>query len=148
MEKLSLRLLGAALALALSPLLFMHPVRISGRSMEPLLRDGELHLAFRAWCAGPPSPGEVWLIHTATGPAVKRLMALPGSRVEIRDGELQVGGYPVPEPYVTRPERGSSGPWNTGGGYFLLGDNRQESHDSRAWGALPASQLDGRLWVR
>ena len=146
--RLSPWLLAGAIALASAPFAFLHPVRIQGRSMEPRLRDGDLSLVLRAWCAGPPSPGEIWLIQTPTGPAVKRLVALPASRVEILDGDLLVQGQLIPEPYVAHPERASAGPWNTGGGYFLLGDNRPESHDSRAWGPLGQGQLEGRLWDR
>ena len=138
-------LLGGALVLALAPLLFVHPVRIAGPSMEPSLRDGSLHLALRAWCAGTPRPGEVWIVAPPGAPAVKRIVALPGSRVEILDGDLVVDGHAVPEPYVTHPERGSAGPWETGAGFFVLGDNRPASHDSRAWGALPSDRLLGRL---
>jgi signal peptidase I len=141
-------LLAGALALALAPLAVVHPVRISGRSMEPLIRNGDVRLALRAWCSGRPAPGEVWLVQTPTGPAVKRLVALPSSRVELRDGDLVVNEQLVPEPYVVRAERASSGPWNTGEGYFFLGDNRRESHDSRAWGALPGNHLEGRVWSR
>jgi signal peptidase I len=79
---------------------------------------------------------------------VKRLVALPSSRVELRDGDLVVNDRVVPEPYVQGAERGASGPWNTGEGYFFLGDNRRESHDSRAWGSLPSGHLEGRVWVR
>jgi signal peptidase I len=139
------QLLAGALALALSPLLILHPVRITGRSMEPLLRDGQVRLALRSWCAGRPRPGQVWIVRTPSGTAVKRLVALPGAEVAIQDGELRVNGQPRPEPYVSHPERGSAGPWFTGPGYFLLGDNRPESHDSRAWGALPAEALEGRI---
>jgi signal peptidase I len=138
-------LLAGALALALAPLAAVHPVRITGRSMEPLLRNGEVRLALRAWCSGRPAAGEVWLVRAPTGPAVKRLVALPGSRVELREGTLVVDGRTVPEPYVTRPEQGYSGPWSTQAGYFFLGDNRRESHDSRAWGALPLERLEGRI---
>ena len=139
------RLLAPALALVLAPFAFLHPVRIAGRSMEPLLRDGEVHLALRAWCAGRPRPGQVWLAATPSGTVVKRLVAPPGSRVEIRDGELWLDGKYLPEPYVARTERASGGPWDTGGGWFLLGDNRPESHDSRAFGALPAEGLEARV---
>jgi signal peptidase I len=76
---------------------------------------------------------------------VKRLVGLPGDRVELRDGGLWINGWLVDEPYVDRPERASSGPWALGPGYFLLGDNRPESHDSRAWGALSAQALEGRI---
>ena len=139
------RLLVPALALVLLPFAFVHPVRIAGRSMEPLLRDGEVHLALRAWCAGRPLPGQVWLAAAPGGTVVKRLVAPPGSRVELRDGALWLDGRYVPEPYVARTERASGGPWDTGQGWFLLGDNRAESRDSRAWGTLPAAGLEARV---
>ncbi len=46
------------------------------------------------------------------------------------------------------PEPESSGPWSLGQGYFLLGDNRPESHDGRSWGALSAAALQGRILLR
>lgn len=140
--------MAAALALALTPLLFLHPVKVSGRSMEPLLQNGELRWVLRSWCAGGPAPGQIWVVRTPGGTAVKRLVAGPGTRVELRDGDLWLDGKPVEEPYVARSERAAGGPWDTGSGFFLLGDNRPESQDSRTWGALPASSLQGRLLVR
>lgn len=142
---ISLRLLAAALALGLAPLAVVHPVRIAGGSMEPALRDGQMRVALRAWCAGRPAVGEVWLARGPSGTVVKRLVAGPGMRVELRDGELWVDGTYVPEPYVAVTERASGGPWETGSGWFLLGDNRQESQDSRAWGVLPAGSLEARV---
>lgn len=141
----ALRLLPAALALALSPLIFLHPVRISGHSMEPLLRDGDLRLALRAWCAGAPRPGQVWLAEAPSSPVVKRLVAGPGTQVEIRDGEVWLNGAYLPEPYVARTERASGGPWATGPGWFLMGDNREASQDSRTWGPVPAGALEARV---
>jgi signal peptidase I len=140
--------MAAALALALAPLAFFHPVRIRGRSMEPGLKAGSVCFALRPWCAGTPASGQVWLVRTPGGPAVKRLVGVPGDRVELREGGLWINGSPVAEPYVDRPERESAGPWAVGPGYFLLGDNRPESHDSRAWGALPGSALEGRILFR
>jgi signal peptidase I len=137
--------MAAALALVASPLAFLHPVRISGRSMEPRLKDGEVRLALRAWCAGAPRPGQVWLAAAPGGTVVKRLAAGPGVKVEIRDGELWIDSRFVPEPYVDRTERYSGGPWETGAGWFLLGDNRGRSHDSRAWGPLPGARLEARV---
>jgi signal peptidase I len=136
---------GAALALALSPFLFIHPVRISGRSMEPGLKPGDIRLVLRAWCAGTPRPGQVWLLAAPSGKAVKRLVALPGSHVEFRGGDLWVDGKRALEPYVAWPEQDGRGPWETGGGCFFLGDNRPESQDSRSWGALPPESREGRL---
>jgi len=140
-------LLAGALALALAPLLALHPVRIQGRSMEPLLRDGDVRMALRPWCAGAPQAGEVWIVRTPTGPAVKRVVALPNTRVELVDGDLRVDGKALAEPYVTHPERGSAGPWETGPGYFMLGDNRPESRDSRAWGAVTGDGMEGKVWL-
>ena len=145
MSPRGLRLPGLALLLGLAPLAFVHPVRIQGRSMVPLLRDGDLRLALRAWCAGRARTGQVWLASSPSGIVVKRLAAGPGSRVELRDGELWVNGQYVQEPYLHDTERASCGPWDTGRGWFLLGDNRQESHDSRAWGPLPAGSLEARV---
>jgi signal peptidase I len=139
------RLLAGALALALAPLAVLHPVRVDGRSMEPRLKPGSVCWVLRAWCAGTPAPGQIWLVQTPAGPAVKRLVGLPGDRVELRDGDLWINGARVEEPYVDRIERQSAGPWALGAGYFLLGDNRPASHDSRAWGSLPADGLRGRI---
>lgn len=142
---ISPRLLAAALVLGLAPLAVVHPVRVAGRSMEPLLRDGQVRVALRAWCAGRPVVGQVWVAQGPSGPIVKRLVAGPGSRVEIRDGELWVDGRFVREPYVAVTERASGGPWDTGPGWFMLGDNRGESMDSRNWGILAPSRLEARV---
>jgi signal peptidase I len=113
--------------------------------MEPLLHDGDLRFALRAWCAGSPRPGQVWLATGPSGAVVKRLIAGPGARVELRDGDVWVNGDYITESYVARRDRGSGGPWITGQGWFLLGDNREASQDCRTWGALPAGALEARV---
>jgi signal peptidase I len=131
--------------MALVPLLFLRPVRIQGRSMEPGLADGSVRLALRGWCAGPPAPGQIWLVQTSAGLAVKRLVGLPGDQVDLRDGALWINGKFKPESYPVRADRQAGGSWRTGTGYFLLGDNRPDSRDSRAWGSLPGAGLRGRI---
>jgi signal peptidase I len=140
-----LRALAAALALALAPLAFLRPVLVEGGSMQPRLRPGTVCLALRPWCAGRPAPGQVWLVRGPAGEAVKRLVGLPGDRVELRRGELWINGGRVAEPYLERPGRDTAGPWAAGPGYFLLGDNRATSLDSRACGRLSAAGLRGRI---
>lgn len=134
----------AALALAASPLAVLHPLRIHGRSMEPTLRDGERRWVLRAWAAGPPRLGELWWVEAPDGLAVKRVAGLPGQRVELRDGDLFVDGRRLEPPEGARLER-QEGTWTCGRGTFLLGDNRPESRDSRAWGPLGPEALRGRI---
>jgi signal peptidase I len=135
----------AALAVALVPLAFLHPVQVAGRSMEPGLADGSVRLALRPWCSGRPGRGQVWLVETPAGLSVKRLVGLPGERLALRDGGTLVNGGALPEPYAVRQGAQPEGPWESGPGYFFLGDNRDGSQDSRAWGAQPAASLRGRV---
>jgi signal peptidase I len=134
----------AAVALALSPLLVVHPLRIHGRSMEPALKEGDLRLALRGWAAGAPRRNELWVVDSPQGPAVKRVAALPGERVELKDGDLLVDGRRASPPEGARLER-QDGVWFCADGYFLLGDNRPASQDSRAWGPLPRSAFRTRI---
>lgn len=134
----------AALALALSPLTVIHPVHISGLSMEPALRDGELVWAFWGWCAGSPERGELWLVQGPEGMSVKRAVGLPNERIEAKDGEIFINGSRLNEPYVRNSDH-LSGSWACLDGYLMLGDNRSQSHDGRAWGPLPKSALKSRV---
>ncbi|HEX9009547.1 MAG TPA: signal peptidase I [Holophagaceae bacterium] len=135
----------AALALALSPLAVVHPVRVTGHSMEPALRSGDLRWVLRAWACPAPKRGEIWVVAGPDGEAVKRVVGLPGETVVWDGPDLRVDGRSLDEPWVTHPERGGEGSRACGDGYLVLGDNRPESRDGRAWGALPASRLVGRL---
>ena len=137
------RILAAALGVALLPMTFLQPVRVSGRSMEPALADGSICLALRPWCAGRPSRGQVWVLDTPAGLSVKRLVGLPGERLELRAGRTLVNGGALPEAYATLQDALQEGGWEAGPGYFFLGDNRNASRDSRAWGARPAGALRG-----
>lgn len=134
-----------ALLLALTPFLVVHPVRVHGRSMEPTLKHGQVCWVLRAWAAGPPARGEAWVVESIDGPTLKRVLALPGERLEMREGDLFQNDRRLEEAYVTQAERGSGGPWTAGGGYLVLGDNRPESRDSRAWGPVPRDAFRGRI---
>lgn len=134
-----------ALAAAVLPLAFVHPLRVTGHSMEPTLTSGEIRLALRGWWAGPPRRGEVWLVESPDGPAVKRVVGLPGERLEQRDGEIYLGGQRLPEPFLQRFDQGPAGPWETGEGFLVMGDNRRASRDGRAWGPLPRAAFRSRM---
>lgn len=139
----------AAVALALAPLAVVHPVRVEGRSMEPALKDGQLAWVLRAWAAGAPTRGQVWLVAAPEGPALKRVVGLPGEVLAQVDGELWSPARRLEEPYVSASDRGGGGPWRCGPGqYLVLGDNRPDSRDGRVWGPLPAAAFEGRVLRR
>ena len=136
---------GLALLLALSPLALLHPVKVEGMSMEPSFRDGQLVWALWPWCAGEPARGQVWIVEGPEGPAIKRVIGLPGEVVSEKGGDLWIGGARLGEPYVARVDASDGGPWPCDGGYLLLGDNRPRSQDGRAWGPLGRGALKGRV---
>lgn len=77
---------------------------------------------------------------------VKRIVGLPGELVSERDGVVYINGDPLAEPYVDRSLRGhetNGWPRVKPGHYFVLGDNRIRSCDSRAWGTVPRGNLIG-----
>jgi len=78
---------------------------------------------------------------------VKRLMGLPGDTISIREGRLFVNGKRIQEPYA-RPEPTETDSWQVDPGqYFMMGDNRPNSCDSRAWGTVPRDALIGPVFA-
>ncbi len=137
--------LPAALILALSPLAVVRPVRVSGESMLPALKPGQVRWLLRSWAAGDPERFQVWLVEGPDGPALKRVVGLPGEVLDQRRGDLWLNEARLDEPHVDFVERGDAGPWACGSGYLVLGDNRPESRDGRSWGPLPRGRFTGRL---
>ena len=80
---------------------------------------------------------------------VKRVVGIPGDTVEIRDGVVFVNGESLHEPYVVNGDSGSERPTVVPEeSYYVLGDNRRASQDSRDWGTVPAENIIGRGWLR
>ena len=107
---------AAALGLALAPLLLVRPVLVRGRSMAPNLPAGAYLIGLRAWVAGDPGRGEVWLVRTAEGDLVKRVVGLPGETLAQREGALWREGRRMSAPYVHVLDEGNGGPWACGQG--------------------------------
>lgn len=127
------------------------PVRVGSDSMRPTLAPGRVILVDKVsgrWRA--PRVGDVVTTRDPlTGETiVKRIVAVGGDDVGIEDGRLVRNGAVVDEPGVDTTAMGGAyfGPVAVPAGHvFLLGDHRAESVDSRRFGAVPVSALEGRL---
>ena len=125
------------------------PIRTEGPSMDPTYRSGSFNLVNRlSYVFAEPSRGDVVAIRLA-GPSVvlvKRIVGLPGERVRIDEGVLQVNGMPLDEPYV-RERRAWNVPEVALGPqeYFVVGDNRGMPAKSHSFGAVDRVRIRGRV---
>ena len=134
--------------------------RVKGSSMQPTLRTGQWLLVCRLdYRLGRPKRGDVVICHypgrymdrwrLIRQSFVKRLIGLPGETIEIIEGVVHIDGEPLAEPYLdpARCRFRRQMPARTLGEdeYFVLGDNRDSSNDSRRIGPLPRSMLVGRV---
>ena len=99
----------------------------------------------------PPTRGEVIVFRYPEDPTkdfVKRVIGLPGERVEVRSGIVYIDGQALREPYLERADRSSARQLNLGEReYYVIGDNRRNSNDSRAWGVVPEENIVGKVWI-
>lgn len=122
---------------------------VSGSSMSPALENGDVGLFQRV--GATYQLGDIVLVRVDDTKQVKRIVALPGQTVDIdsETGTLLIDGEELLEPYIyeeTYAKRAVSYPLTLGEDeYFVLGDNRGNSRDSRNYGAISADQLQGRL---
>lgn len=80
---------------------------------------------------------------------VKRVIGLPGEKVEIKNSKVYIDGKALNEPYIGSPVNYEYGPITVPeDSYFMLGDNRGASKDSHVWGFLPSDKILGRVWIR
>ena len=99
----------------------------------------------------PPTRGEVIVFNYPLDPRkdfVKRVVGLPGETVEVQGGIVLVDGMALPEPYLQRKDSSDAPPLILGEKeYYVIGDNRRNSNDSRSWGAVPEDNIVGRVWL-
>lgn len=128
---------------------------VDGVSMEPNFKSGELVIANRwQYLFGTPTRGDAVILKFPGDPErkkyIKRIIGLPNERLEIQNNEILVNGQKLVEPYIpsymfTEVKK----PINVTLGsdeYFLMGDNRPNSNDSRIWGTAARRFLIGRAW--
>ena len=125
------------------------PYEVVSDSMAPTLQEGSTVLVDRLLLhREAPRYQDLVLFESPDGPVIKRVVGLPGDSVRISDAVLHVNGTPVDEPYVDlRTLDGVFfGPVVVGEGeLFVLGDNRFDSIDSRAYGPIPVDAVQGRV---
>lgn len=136
---------------------YVQAYKIPAGSMKPTLIIGDHILVDRGHSARNPDRGDVIVFEYPVDPQkdfVKRIAAVGGDTVEIRDKELRVNGRPAEEAYVVHSDErtlpASQAPRDNFGpvavppeSYFVLGDNRDESYDSRFFGSVEKAKVKG-----
>jgi signal peptidase I len=148
-------MIPAVIIALLINLLLAQATRVYGQSMEPNLHSDQRLVVEkisynRWWPVGGPERGDVvvFRVDPNSDLLIKRVIGLPGDRVEIRAGQVIINGELLDEPYISRPTYGDYGPVDVPPLHvFLLGDNRGFSNDSRAFGPLPLDTVIGRAWI-
>ena len=136
------------------------PYRIPTESMVPTLMVQDRLLVNKlAYDINAPNRGDIAVFENQQGlkdPLIKRVIALPGETVELREGDLYVNGDRLDEPYLRRRTCDRAMPITCTFGptkipkdhYFMMGDNRTRSVDSRYFGPVPEQDIIGEALVR
>jgi len=134
----------------------LQPFLVDGQSMEPNYHNQEFLLVDRiSYKLTKPKRGQVVIFLFPQDPKedyIKRLIGLPGETITIQNSQVFINGQKLNEPYLQDATttltdldatlRKTLGPDE----YFVLGDNRAHSSDSREWGVLPKKNIVGRAW--
>jgi signal peptidase I len=143
-----------SVVLAIFVILFIYqPVKVEGTSMMPTLDDQErifINKFVYRFHFGNIDRGDTvvfWFPGDPTKSYIKRVIGMPGDRVEVVDGKVIVNGQALIENYVPpefRDQSSMSARAITEDEYFVLGDHRSSSNDSRAWGMVPRRYIYGK----
>jgi signal peptidase I len=147
-----LRDLAISLCISAFVIVFLYqPVKVEGTSMLPGLEDQERIFVNKfVYRLEPIERGDVVVFRYPRDPSksyIKRVIGVPGDRVAIDSGRVFVNGDPLPEPYVPwqyRDFRSVSEMVVPPQSYFVLGDHRSLSNDSREFGVVPAEFISGK----
>ena len=152
--KRRIRIIAIAIAAcALLRLFVFHTSRITGNSMQHTLNSGDVVLVYDLAYAFGQTPQRGDIVECSfperSGRYVKRLIGLPGDRIEIRANCVYINGEYISESYVSSVTEDYSIQLSADD-YFVLGDNRADSYDSRAEdiGALNRIDIHGRVLLK
>lgn len=127
--------------------------KVYGSCMEPNLETGQRVLGNKfVYKFERPQRGDVIVFRYPKDPSriyIKRIVALPGETVEIRNGQVFIDNERLEESYVRLDPHGNYPRTRIGeNSLFVLGDFRKVSNDSRYWGELPMENIQAKIWLR
>jgi len=142
-----------AIVLAIIVHLFLAQATVVfGQSMEPNLSPEQRLIVEKiSYHIGAPQRLDIVVVDLPTmeDMLVKRVVGLPGEVIEIRSGHIFVNGAEISEPFPHDLDFGSMAPIRLAPDeYFVMGDNRDNSNDSRAFGPVTRDEIAGRVWLR
>lgn len=140
-----------SLAIFLFVYIFLvQPHRVKGESMSPNFEDGELLLTEKvSYRFNEPKRGDVVVFQAPVGRNVdfiKRIIGLPGDVVAVKGGSIVVNGQKLDEVYINVQTQGDEEVTLSKDEYFVFGDNRGASSDSRVFGSIKRGSIRGRVW--
>lgn len=136
------------------------PHKVSGRSMVPTFMDGDYIFTDKiTYRLKEPTHGDIIVLKNPrdeTQDFIKRIIALPGDIVKIENNSIYVNGMKLNETYLPQNTTTQGGSFLREGGevkvgpnqYFVIGDNRNHSSDSREWGSITKEEIIGKVFFR
>jgi len=126
--------------------------KVYGVSMLPTVRpDEQIMVSKVAYFVHQPERGDIIVLHSpreGNVDLIKRVIALPGDTVEIKNRKVIVNGKPLDEPYIAEPPNYEIPKMEIPDGqYFVLGDNRNHSSDSHVGWTAPRENIVGKTWM-
>jgi signal peptidase I len=126
--------------------------RIEQVSMQPNLHEGEYVIVDKvSYAFRQPERGEIIVLKNPSPSQpdlIKRVIGLPGETIDVAGGQVHINGQPLTEPYIQPPMGREQASFTLQADqYFVMGDNRSNSSDSREFGARPINDIVGRAWI-
>lgn len=151
--------IGCAIGLALLIQAFIvRPFIVSGNSMDPIIKNGQYLIIDQvSYKIREPERGDVVVFKAPPEPTkyyIKRIIGLPGDTVDIQGTTITITnsthpkGFILSEEFITHKKSDTIHTTVPSDHYFVMGDNRSGSYDSRMWGMLPKANIRGRALLR